>query len=96
MTLDNRIGTYNDDGSVQSWPVVTITGRSYRRPVSITRLSARHFCVTDNEPVTVDQRDALIASLKEQVHEPAPDRKTSRRTRRSADPLDDAVSDPEE
>lgn len=61
---DPRIGTFNDDGSVNTWPEVTITGRSYTRPVSTTRLSGAYFCVTDNDPAIIEERDALLAELR--------------------------------
>jgi hypothetical protein len=66
---DPRIGVFADGGGVETWPLVTITGRAYTRPVSTTRLTPRYFCVTDNDPISVDERDALIAELRDLCRE---------------------------
>lgn len=93
---DPRIGKKAQDGAVEVWPAVTITGRAYVRPVSMTSLGGGYFCVTDNEPITSDERDALIAALKEMVSEPTRHRTAGRSPRRAVEPVDDAVSDTEE
>jgi hypothetical protein len=43
--MDNRIGTFNDDGSVKEWPEKTIAGQDYTRPVNMVMLSPRQFIV---------------------------------------------------
>lgn len=96
MQPDPRIGKRNADGSIAVWPETTITGRGYIRPVSMTSLGGGYFCVTDNEPITSDERDALIAALKEMVSEPTRHRTAGRSPRRAVEPVDDAVSDTEE
>ena len=97
MQLDPRIGKCNEDGSIAVWPEVTVTGRSYIRPVSaMVKLGGGYFVVTDNDPIPFAELEALIAALKEQVHEPTRHRTTGGRSRRAADPVADALPDPEE
>lgn len=73
--MDNRIGTYNDDGSVKAWPDKTLTGQDYNRywqAPSRTRLDAQHFVVMDASPLPAETRDVLLAKLAAKVAPPEP------------------------
>ncbi len=61
---DPRIGYYNDDGSVKSWPLKTVGGQSYDRliqPPSTRRISGNRFVVLDVHPFP--ERESIIAQL---------------------------------
>jgi hypothetical protein len=95
--IDERLGKVGQDGAVESWPAVTITGRAYVRPVSaMVKLGGGYFAVIDDDPIPFTELEALIEVLKEQVNEPTRHRTTGGRSRRAADPVVDAVFDPEE
>ncbi len=71
--MDNRLGTYNDDGSVSEWPAKTITGQDYNRyvqPHATTRLSKRHFAVMDLNPLSAEARDKLLDEMRALLSKP--------------------------
>lgn len=43
--MDERIGLYNDNGSIVQWPSVDVIGGSYNRPPTTHNLDAQHFVV---------------------------------------------------
>lgn len=60
--MENKIGTYATAASPIQWPDVTISGRSYRQPVSLMRgIGNGQFVVLD-QPIAPNTPE-LIAEL---------------------------------
>ena len=62
--MDNRIGTFNADGSVKNFPAVNIVGQPYEKPANIVGLDAARFVVIPINYVDNGEVESLRASLK--------------------------------
>lgn len=64
MVIDPRLGILNDDGSVQTHPVVDVLGRAYERPATTQGIGDHYFVVLPSGGDTaaaLDELRALVA-----------------------------------